>query len=170
MAICRCRLQRPRRSPAERRSPTGDNCWTLFLNTGNFKGPVCFFTPYFWSHSAEVNPDYAGLLLDSRPSAPNKPFQMETQYVPAALSVDGKGETYARIAPISFPVGPDGSTVVLHRLTSYNKKALWDGVKAWFEGGAAVSGAINPDGAYVQTFRANGGSTWKIYAGEDAER
>ncbi len=71
--------------------PTGDNCWTLFLNTKNFKGPVCFFTPYFWSHSAEVNPEYAGLLLDSRPSAPNKPFQMETQYVPAALSVDEKG-------------------------------------------------------------------------------
>ena len=143
---------------------TGDNCWTLFLGTRNFKGPVCFFTPYFWSHSAEMNPDYAGLLLDSRPSAPNKPFQMETQYVPGALSVDEKGETYARVAPTSFPVGPDGNTVVLHRLTSYNKKALWNGVKAWFEGGPAVSGAINPDGAYVQTFRANGGSTWKIYA------
>ena len=38
-------------------SPTGDNCWTLFLSTKNFKGPVCFFTPYFWSHSAEVNPE-----------------------------------------------------------------------------------------------------------------
>jgi hypothetical protein len=142
--------------------PTGDNCWTLFLGTKNFKGPVCFFTPYFWSHSAEVNPDYAGLLLDSRPSAPNKPFQMETQYVPGALSVNDTAETFARIAPTSFPVGPDGNTVVLHRLTSYNRKALWDGVKTWFEGGAPVS-AINPDGAYVQTFRANGGSTWRIY-------
>jgi hypothetical protein len=89
---------------------------------------------------------------------------METQYVPAALSVDEKGETYARVAPTSFPVGPDGNTIVLHRLTSYNKKALWDDVKAWFEGGSAVSGRINPAGAYVQTFRANGGSTWKIYA------
>ncbi len=101
---------------------TGDNCWTLFLGTKNFKGPVCFFTPYFWSHSAEVNPDYAGLLLDSRPSAPNKPFQMETQYVPAALSADEQRDTYARVAPTSFPVGKDGKTVVLHRLTSYNKK------------------------------------------------
>jgi hypothetical protein len=144
--------------------PTGDNCWTLFLSTKTFKGPACFFTPYFWSHSAEVNPDYAGLLLDSRPSAPNKPFQMETQYVPAALSVDAQGETYARVAPVSFPMGPDGSTVVLHRLTSYDRKALWDDVKAWFEGGPEASGAINPAGAYVQTFRANGGSTWKIYA------
>ena len=144
--------------------PTGDNCWTLFLNTRNFKGPVCFFTPYFWSHSAEVNPAYAGLLLDSRASAPNKPFQMETQYVPGALAVDEQGGTYARVAPTSFPVGPDGKTVVLHRLTSYNKQALWNGVKAWFEGGPAVSGTINPAGAYVQTLRANGGSTWKIYA------
>ncbi len=144
--------------------PTGNNCWTLFLSTRNFKGPVCFFTPYFWSHSAELNTNYAGLLLDSRSSAPNKPFQMETQYVPAALAVGEAGEAFARIAPTSFPIGPDGNTVVLHRLTSYTKKALWDGVKAWFEGGPEVSGTINPDGAYVQTFRANGGSTWKIYA------
>jgi hypothetical protein len=143
---------------------TGDNCWTLFLGTRNFKGPVCFFTPYFWSHSAAVNPAYAVLLLDSRPSTPNKPFQMETQYVPAALSVDANGETYARVAPTVFPVGPDGNTIVLNHLTSYDKKALWDGVKAWFDGGSAVTGAINPDGAYVQTFRPNGGSTWQIFA------
>lgn len=149
--------------------PTGDNCWTLFLNTRNFKGPVCFFTPYFWSHSAEVNPAYAGLLLDSRASTPNKPFQMETQYVPGALGVDEQGGTYARIAPMSFPVGPDGKTVVLHRLTSYNKQALWDGVKSWFEGGPAVSGTINPAGAHVQTVRANGGSTWTICAEKTAK-
>lgn len=142
---------------------TGDNCWTLFLNTKGFKGPVCFFTPYFWSHSAEVNPQYAGLLLDSCGSAPNKPFQMETQYVPAALATSEGGETFARVAPTAFPVGPDGNTVVLHRLTSYSKKALWEGVKTWFEGGPAASGAINPEGAYAQTFRPNGGSTWRIY-------
>jgi hypothetical protein len=143
---------------------TGDNCWTLFLNTQNFKGPVCFFTPYFWSHSAQVNPQYAGLLLDSRSSAPNKPFQMETQYVPAALSTDAQGGSYARVAPTYFPVGANGNSVVLHRLTSYTRKALWDGVKEWFDGGSSVSGAINPEGAYVQKLRANGGSTWKIYA------
>lgn len=142
--------------------PTGDQSWTLFLNTGNFKGPVCFFTPYFWSRSAEVNPSYAGLLLDSRPSAPNKPFQMETQYVPAALSTAPSGDTYARVAPTSFPVGPNGRTIVLHRLTSYHRKALWDGVKSWLEGGPAVSGAIDPAGAFQQTFRPSGGSTWNI--------
>jgi hypothetical protein len=144
--------------------PTGDNCWTLFLSTENFKGPVCFFAPYFWSHSAELNPAYAGLLLDSRPSDPNKAFQMETQYVPAVVATDVQGERLARIAPTSFPVDPEGHTVVLHRLTSYDRRALYDGVRAWFEGGAPVSGAIDPAGSHVQHFKDGGGSTWQIYA------
>jgi len=144
--------------------PTGDNCWTLFLNTKTFKGPVCFFTPYFWSHSAVVDAKYAGQLLDSRPSDPNKAFQMETQYVPAVLASDADGQSFARVAPTAFPVGPDGTTIVLHRLTSYDKSALWDGVRAWFEGGEPVSGAVNPRGEFVQHFRPEGGSTWRIYA------
>jgi hypothetical protein len=143
--------------------PSGDNCWTLFLNTGNFKGPVCFFTPYFWSHSAEVDAKYAGQLLDSRASDPNKAFQMETQYVPAMLAVDAKGDSFARVAPTRFPVGADGKTVVLHRLTSYKKSAMWDAVKAWFDGGAKASGAVNPAGEFVQKFRSEGDSTWQIY-------
>jgi hypothetical protein len=143
--------------------PTGGNCWTLFLNTGNFKGPVCFFTPNFWARAALRDPAVAGQMLDSRGSDPNKHFQMETQYVPAAQAKDEKGETYARVAPISFPVGADGTTVVLHRLTSYDRRALYDGVKAWFDGGPAATGAINPAGAYLQNFKNTGGSTWSIY-------
>ncbi len=157
-------LTKPKTRTGVANVPTGDNSWTLFLSTANFKGPVCFFTPYFWSHSAELNPALAGLLLDTRPSDPNKAFQMETQYIPAMMAKDEKGDTYARVAPTDFPVGPEGHSVVLHRLTAYNKKALWDGVTAWFDGGSAVSGAINPEGAYVQNFRNSGGSTWKIYA------
>ncbi len=143
---------------------TPDNCWTLFLNTKTFKGPVCFFTPYFWARAAIAEPKYAGLLLDTRPSTPNKAFQMETQWVPAAIESDAKGETWARVAPTSFPVDADGKTVVLHRLTSYKKSALWDSVKAWFDGGPAASGAIDPAGACLQKLRSGGGSTWRIYA------
>ena len=156
-------LTAPKATTAGKDVPTGDNCWTLFLNTANFKGPVCFFTPYFWSHSAVVDPKYAGLLLDSRPSDPNKAFQMETQHVPGMLAEDDAGRTYARVAPTSFPVGEDGRSVVLHRLTSYSKAALWDAVKAWFDGGAAASGAIDPAGSFVQRFKPEGGSTWRIF-------
>ena len=143
--------------------PTGDNCWTLFLNTRNFKGPVAFFTPYFWTRAAVADPKLSGLFLDTRPAEPNRPLQMETQYIPSVQAVDKKGETYARIAPTSFPRGPAGESVVVHRVTSYSKRALWDAVKAWFDGGTPVSGAIDPLGAIVHSFPGRGGATWKIY-------
>lgn len=143
--------------------PTGDQSWTLFLNTRTFKGPVCFFTPHFWSHATLDQPRFAGQLLDARPSEPNKPLQMETQYVPAFIASDAKGATYARVAPSSFPRGPSGASPVVHRLTAYNRRALWDAVAAWFAGGPAASGAIDPVGASVHVFRGGGGATWKIY-------
>ena len=150
--------------------PTGDQCWTLFLNTANFKGPMCFFTPYFWSAAAVEHPELAGKLLDSRPSNPNKAFQMETQWVPAKLSTarggDGEGEsrTYARTAPVSFPIDSERRTVVLHRLTTYSRAALTEPVRRWFAGGEAASGAIDPGASHVQRFGKGGGSTWRIFA------
>ena len=168
-------LNRPTLSTAVRRGavaiaiaaganiPTGDNCWTLFLNTRNFKGPVAFFTPFFWSHAAVAEPRLSGMLLDSRPSNPNRALQMETQYIPSMQATDAKGETYARVAPTLFPSDPNGDSLLVHHVTSYNKKALWDAVKAWFEGGPQASGAINPDGAVVHEFSGRGGATWRIY-------
>ncbi len=144
--------------------PTGSNSWTLFLNTGNFKGPVAFFTPYFWSRASVDDPRLAGMFLDTRPSGPNRALQMETQYIPSVQATDEKGETYARVAPTSFPRGPDGDSVVVHRVTAYNKKALWDAVEAWFEGGDPASGAIDPQEASVHTFSGRGGATWRINA------
>jgi hypothetical protein len=60
--------------------------------------------------------------------------------------------------------------VVVHRITSYNKKALWDAVKTWFEGGASASGVIDPEGASVHTFPGGGGATWKIYKPSSSEK
>ncbi|MHC4214450.1 MAG: hypothetical protein ACYSWP_13885 [Planctomycetota bacterium] len=152
--------------------PTGNHCWTLFLNTRNFKGPVAFFTPYFWSRASVDDPSVAGMFLDTRPSGPNRALQMETQYVPSVQAADSKGEMYARIAPTSFPRGPQGDSVVVHRVTAYNKKALWDAVKAWFEGGAPASGVINSQESVVHKFPGHGGATWEIrtpLVGEETE-
>lgn len=133
--------------------PTGEHSWTLFLNTGTFKGPVAFFTPYFFSHTTVTEPRLAGLLLDTRPSNPNRALQMETQYIPAVQS-----GSYARVAPTRFPGGP-----LVHRITSYKKKALWDAVQVWFEGGPAASGAVDPRESVVHAFTGKGGATWRIY-------
>lgn len=142
--------------------PTGDNCWTLFLSTRNFKGPATFFLPYFWSHSAAADPKLAGMLLDSRPSEPNRALQMETQYVPSVAASDDKGDVYARIAPTSFPCGPDGQSIVVHQVRSYNRQALWAAVKSWFDAGAPASGAINPNESVLHPFSGRGGATWRI--------
>ena len=143
--------------------PTGDQSWTLFLNTGNFKGPVAFFTPYFWSAGVVADPRFRDLLLDSRPANPNRAVQMETQHIPSIQANDAKGETYARVAPTFFPAGTNGESRLVHHITSYNRQALWDSVKIWFDGGAAASGAIQSGGAILHQFTGKGGATWKIY-------
>jgi hypothetical protein len=156
-------LTEPKKSTAGKDVPTGNHCWTLFLNTGNFKGPVAFFTPYFWSHASDMNPKLSGQFLDNRPSEPNKALQMETQHGPAYLARDATGTMYARVAPTLFPGKQDTNSVLVHRITAYNKAALWDGVQAWFNGGPAVTGTIAPQASSVHTFAGKGGATWRIY-------
>ena len=72
---------------------------------------------------------------------------METQHIPAYIAKDAKGDTYARIAPTQFPAKADGDAPLVHRITAYSKAALWDGVEAWFDGGKAASGEIDPKAA-----------------------
>ena len=142
---------------------TGNQCWTLFLNTGNFKGPVAFFTPYFWTEASVKDPRLNGLFLDQRPSQANKPFQMETQHIHSFETSDSKGQTYARIAPTQYPSGPDGNSDLLHRLMVYNRKALWDKVEAWFKGGKPADGTIDLAGATMQKFQKGVRSNWSFY-------
>ncbi|HSQ58375.1 MAG TPA: hypothetical protein VLM40_21825, partial [Gemmata sp.] len=156
-------LTAPKKTTAGEDVPTGNQCWTLFLNTGNFKGPVTFFVPYFWAKPTVGNPKLAGLFLDTRPSEPNKAVQMETQHVPAYTATDAKGDTYARVAPTQFPAKAEGEAPLIHRITAYSKAALWDGVEAWFDGGKEVPGAIDPKASAVHTFKGGGGATWQIH-------
>ncbi|MDN3689542.1 hypothetical protein [Cyclobacterium jeungdonense] len=156
-------LTEPKKITAGEPVSTGNQCWTLFLNTGNFKGPVAFFTPYFWSQASVEDPRLDGLFLDQRPSEPNKPFQMETQHIHAYEATDSNGQTYARMAPTQYPAGPEGNSDLLHRLMVYKKKALWDEVEAWFKGGDSVEGKINVEHATMQKFNKGVRSNWKFY-------
>jgi len=156
-------LTEAKSTTAGKNVPTGNNCWTLFLNTENFKGPVAFFTPYFFSRATVDDPNLAGMFLDTRPSGPNRALQMETQYIPGVLATDEQGQTYARIAPTSFPRSPQGDSPVVHQVTAYNKNALWNRVEAWFEGGGPTSGMIDSVGSVMHTFPGRGGATWRIY-------
>jgi hypothetical protein len=155
-------LCEPKPTTDGRSVPTGGECWTLFLSTRNFKGPVAFFLPAFWSESTVAEPRLAGQLLDSRPADPNRQVQMETQYIPCRVASDSKGALYARIAPTFLPYGADGRSILVHRDTVYDRTALWDAVSAWFASGPACSGAIAPPSARVRTFTGHGYATWEI--------
>jgi hypothetical protein len=155
-------LTEPKSTTAGANVPTGNQCWTLFLNTGNFKGPVAFFTPYFWTRASVDDPRVSGLFLDQRPSDANKAFQMETQHIRSAEATDSKGQIYARVAPTQYPLGPDGNSDLLHRLMVYKKKALWDKVDAWFKGGPPADGTIDLAGATMQKFLKGVYSTWNL--------
>jgi len=156
-------LTDPKPHTAGTNVPTGNQCWTLFLNTANFKGPAAFFTPYFWSRALLKDPQWAGKLLDSAPSDPNKAIQMETQHIPAIFGTAQDGTAFARMARTSFPVTPDGHSALLHRHTVYTKAALWDDVERWFAGGPPADGLIKSSASTTQRFKASGGSSWSFF-------
>jgi hypothetical protein len=52
---------------------------------------------------------------------------------------------------------------LVHRVTAYNKAALWDGVEQWFNGGKPVSGEIDSRASAVHKVTGGGGSNWEIW-------
>jgi len=143
--------------------PTGGNCWTLFLNAGNFKGPVAFFTPYFFSSITADDPELAGLFLDTRPALPNRPNQMETQHVPAVQATTRDGVTYARVAPTSFPRNAENASPVMHQITAYTSGALHDRVAEWLTGqGQPAESGFDPDHAVVHDVVRENRASWSI--------
>lgn len=159
-------LTEPKATTAGVDVPTGNQCWTLFLDTATFKGPVAFFTPFFFAEATVARPELAGRFLDSRPANPNRALQMETQYVPAAVAVLDDGRTLARVAPTRFPIDAHGESILVHRITSYRRAALWDAVQRWFDGGPPASGRIDEHHAAVHAIPGKGWSTWRIHTPE----
>jgi autotransporter-associated beta strand protein len=145
-------LTKPKSTTAGMAIPTGNHCWTLFLNTGTFKGPLAFFTPYFWSQVAVAQPQYAGNLLDSRWANPNKSLAMETPDSIRTRGTNATDATYARSMPVYYPVDGSGYSLLMHRLSVYNQNTLWNPVDTWLNnGGPAPGGIFDPASTYVQT-------------------
>jgi hypothetical protein len=130
---------------------TGDQCWTSFFNTQNFRGPVAFYIPNTWSRMSRTYPPAVGRGLDARPGIPAS-GAIEINTVPRFLSEDSNGVAYTRIPRLQFPADRNGQTVLMHNLTVYSKAALWDEVESWLAGGAAAP----------STFAAAGSLTPKV--------
>ena len=69
--------------------PTGDQSWTCFLSTANFKGPIAYYIPETWSKVGKLfhYPFIYGRGLDARPGIMGG-GAMEINTVPRFDSVD----------------------------------------------------------------------------------
>jgi Carbohydrate esterase, sialic acid-specific acetylesterase/SdrD B-like domain/Secretion system C-terminal sorting domain len=137
---------------------TGNQCWTLFLNSTNFKGPATFFLPTFWTEPALLDPSLEGLFLDTRPSEPNVGFGIEHAGSPAIIANDNNGKSFAKVESLQFPVNNDDNSILLNQISVYSQNALWNDCNNWFNGGPAVTPGINKEGIFDVSFVNNGGA------------
>ncbi|NNE25863.1 MAG: T9SS type A sorting domain-containing protein [Saprospiraceae bacterium] len=137
---------------------TGNQCWTLFLNSTNFKGPATFFLPTFWTEPVLSDPSLEGLFLDSRPSNPNIGFGIEHAGSPALISQDAQGNKFAKIERLHFPASNEDNSMILNQIAVYSKDALWNDMVAWFDGGTVVPPNSIQSGSLINSFVNNGGS------------
>lgn len=126
--------------------PIGDQHWTLFFNTANFKGPAVVIIPDVWTRLSQSYAVIQERGLDVRPAIANS-AAMEFNTVPYFENTSANGKTYQRIPRIKFPVHEQGLTYISQDWTVYSKAALYDGVKTWLGGGATSTGSFGTTAA-----------------------
>lgn len=128
--------------------PTGDQNWTLFLNSSNFKGPLAYYLPETWSKISHDYPFNYGRGLDARPINDGLAGTMEINTVPQFQAMDKDGVLYTKIPQLQFPVDEEGRSKLVRDVAYFSKDALYNDVLAWKNGGQAPSGQISTQNAY----------------------
>jgi hypothetical protein len=142
-------LTEPKSSTAGSNAPTGNHCWTLFLNSEDFAGPVCFFTPYHWSKYSIGKPHLHGRCFDSSPMAVNATYQRETNKIPGKKWTAPNGDVYYRVAPYYMAANEDFVGEYGTMLMAFDSKK-WDLMESWFQGGEPVPGTFDEDSIHVR--------------------
>lgn len=136
------------------KAPTGDQAWTCFVNTANFKGPIAYYIPETWSKIADRfrYPYLHGRGLDARRGVMGG-GAMEINTVPQWTGTARDGTRYAKIPRLRFPIDGDGRAVLVQDVTYYGKRALYDAFLLWRRGGEAPSGRFDLAGAHIAKLR-----------------
>ncbi|MCU0937288.1 MAG: hypothetical protein MUF66_14820 [Gammaproteobacteria bacterium] len=139
----------PFTDPVDGDPPTGDQSWTCFLSTANFKGPLAFYIPETWSKIGKLfsYPFVYGRGLDARAGKASG-GAMEINTVPGYQATDSRGIAYTRLPKLQFPVDDRGRTILVQDMTYYARAALHDAFKAWRDGGRACAERFDEAGAW----------------------
>ena len=161
-------LTEPKTKTVGQQVPTGNHCWTLFLESENFSGPVAFYTPYHWSKYtlAEKNAHMRGKTFDNNILKSTRAISMETQQSLGKRWIAPNGDRYFRVIPMTFPLDEDGLSRKGGMPMSLSSKK-WEEMNAWFAGGAIVSTNFSkhPNDLYINKIekeRKGNGNGWKL--------
>jgi len=124
---------------------TGANAWTLFLNTTNFKGPIAYFLPQFWSDLSQTDRRIAGLGLDANGGRITS-MAAEWGAIPLAQGKDTTGTVYTRIPKLRFPVDANGRTILSQDLRAWSAAGFATPFANWLAGQAPGISPFNPAG------------------------
>lgn len=128
--------------------PVGDQSWTLFFNTKNFRGPVAFWVPESWAYLSKTYATVQGRGLDVRPGFIGS-MALEFGQVPGFQARDGAGTPYVRIPKLTFPVSSDNRTYFMQDAVAYASSAFADSVQAWLAGGPVPTWRTDSASAYA---------------------
>jgi hypothetical protein len=125
--------------------PVGNQSWTCFINTKNFKGPIAFYLPETWTKFSAIYPEVTGLGLDAREGIISS-GAMEVGNAPTFRKYDADSTLYIKIPKINFPIDAQGKASLVQDLRYYNKDALWNEILAWRNSNVPSTGKFNNAG------------------------
>ena len=126
--------------------PVGNQSWTFFINSTNFKGPAAFYLPDVWEELGKIYPTVIGRGLDVRPGKVGA-FVMEMGAINFYQSKDKQGVDYVRLPRISFPTDDKGMSYLVSDFTLYSDAALFTPFINWMSNGLPITGKFSAIGA-----------------------
>ena len=123
----------------------GNQSWTCFINTENFKGPIAYYLPETWTKLSELYPEVEGRGLDARAGIIHG-GAMEINTVPSFRQYDQDSTLYVKIPKLSFPLDAEGKAALVQDLRYYNKDALYNEILDWRKGDVPSDGKFKNKG------------------------
>ena len=132
----------------------GDNSWTLFINAKNFKGPLIFVAPQFWSDGVATNPIQKGLGLDANDGLVGG-LTSEWAQIPYYKYKDQSGVIYTKIPRLQFPVNGNGNFAISRDFSAYSSGAVGKSFADALNSGASLPQSVPSQSVYTATMSAS---------------
>ena len=138
----------------------GENSWTMFINSKNFKGPLVFIAPQFFADGLVKNPIQKGLTLDVKGGSLGS-LAAEWASIPFYKYTDTAGTIYTKIPGLEFPVDANGNFVFSRNLTAYGSSAISDAFRSALASGGALPQSTNAAGIFSPLLKAQSPSIYQ---------